>query len=179
MRQIITCIVFSLFSYCLKGQELKRGQVVPEIVSTQTINFPTSVFRLSEYRGKPLILDFWSFNCSSCLKSFPETELLKKKFEGQVQIVLVNQESSKQTEALFEKFKTLKTKIRKPNLSMVTGDKALHKLFPVNGLPMLVWIDANGKFRYRTSDMNERQLNDFINGQTPELLEKDPKADFI
>jgi thiol-disulfide isomerase/thioredoxin len=179
MRQFITCIVFSLFSFYLKGQELKRGQAVPEIVSNQTMNFPTSIFRLSDYRGKPLIIDFWSFNCSYCLRNFSKTELLQKKFGDKLQIVYVNQESLKQTKAFFEKFKKLKTKITMPNLPMVTGDKVFHKLFPINALPIIVWIDAEGKFRYRSSLMNEEQLTAFVKGKAPNLFEIDPKTDFI
>lgn len=177
-RIIFSLTLLSVF-YKVNSQGLIKGSSLPEIISDQTINFPSNIFRLSDYKGKPLIIDFWSFYCSYCLKNFPKAELLQKKFEGKVQIILVNQESLLQTKALFEKFKTLKTKIRMPNLPMMTGDSVFSKLFPINGLPMIVWIDADGKFRYCSSEINEKELTAFLNGQTPDLVEKKPKKDFI
>jgi thiol-disulfide isomerase/thioredoxin len=183
MAMLIKLISSSIF-FCLgfslaEGQELVRGQKLPEVTSDQTINMAKKLFRLSDYRGKPVIFDFWSFNCSSCLKRFGETELLQKKFEGRLQILLVNHESLQHTKLMFEKFKKLKTKIKMPELPMITGDTVLHRLFPVNGLPMVVWIDKTGKFMYRTGDMNEQQLSDFVNDRTPELVETDPRKDFV
>lgn len=174
---LITLLTFC--SHTIFSQMLSRGDEFPEVVSDQTINFPKGTFKLSDFRGMPVIIDYWSFQCASCLRAFPETEALQKKMHGKAQIILVNMESREATLQRFEKFKTLKSKVRIPDVPMVTGDTIFKKLVPVRSLPMLLWITADGKLAHITSSINEKQLMQFVNKEVPEMMEKTPKADFL
>ncbi len=150
-----------------------------KLYPTKLSTFPTQFSDYRTIRGLPIIIDYWSFNCSSCLRSFPETEILQKKYEGKVKFILVNMESRQATIKLFDKFKTIKTKVRMSSLPMVTGDTIFRKLVPVRGLPMLLWINTDGKLAYITDGINEKQLVQFINSNQAEVIEKTPQADFI
>lgn len=168
------CFIFGIG----RGQVLQRGQLLPEVKTDQLLNFPVKEFRLSDFKGKPLLLDFWSFNCGSCLKGFPKAVEIQEKLRDKANIVLVNFESRERTIQFFEKMKNMKTKAKMPKLPMITGDTVFRKLFPINGLPMVVWIDKDGRFRHCTGEFTEQQVLDFAAGLKPVIDEYYPKRDF-
>ena len=71
-------------------QSLKVGDKVPDITFTNLINFHDKTARLSDFKGKLLILDFWNSKCSPCIASWPKLLELQKEYHEEIQIVLVN-----------------------------------------------------------------------------------------
>jgi len=71
-------------------RELKVGDVVPDITFQKVLNYKSSTARLSDFRGKLVILDIWSVWCSSCIAGFPKLEKLQEKYNDKIQILLVN-----------------------------------------------------------------------------------------
>ncbi|WP_230584202.1 peroxiredoxin family protein, partial [Bacteroides fragilis] len=43
---------------------------------TELSNIDGNHHRLSDYKGKYLLLDFWSRSCGHCIESLPEMEIL-------------------------------------------------------------------------------------------------------
>jgi thiol-disulfide isomerase/thioredoxin len=60
---------------------LTVGDTVPDITIRNVYNYPDSVIKLSDLKGKLTILDFWATWCGSCLSAFPEMHDLKKRLE--------------------------------------------------------------------------------------------------
>ena len=151
------------FSVGLNAQKIKIGQEIPDMVLPDVINYSSTALKLSDFKGKSIIIDFWHHACVSCLKAFPKLDSLQRKFADKVQFILVNPESKDSTLRFFTK----RNKIRLPAIPFVTNDRRLIEFFPVDGYPYYVWVDANRKVRYISASYNttEAHLEQFIKGE--------------
>lgn len=123
--------------------------------------------------AKLIILDFWATYCANCYQNFPEMERLQRKFSQDVQVVLVNSwESDKEIKKRLGRINNQREKnnlpsIKIPNLTQINGDEILKQLFPCEGPPHHVWVNAKGKviaisYHYNTTEKNIQSF--LING---------------
>lgn len=123
---------------------LQPGDPLPKTVIRDVWNYKTREIRLSDFKGKMIILDFWSTGCISCLESFPHVDSVQKKFADKIQIILVARESSQTIAAFFKK----KVKLHKPDVPMICSDRLLNQLLPHQGVPFNAWINSDGTLLY-------------------------------
>lgn len=148
---ITGAVIFFLSSNC---QKLKIGSKVPDIEFNQVYNYSSSSLKFSDFKGKWVILDFWSIRCVSCIKNFPKMDSLQKIFKDKIQIILVSEQSFDTSVKFIQKLK-----IKKPDLPIIASNAGLSKYFPHEGVPHLVWIDEEGKFYSATSWSNATITN--------------------
>jgi len=131
-------------------EKAKIGVPAPNYVLTGVINSEQQHLRLSDFKGKLLILDFWSFGCASCVGSWPKLMELQQMFKGSIQIITVN---PYQTKAQVQAFIKNNDRIsgQKMTLPMACGDKQLLQIFPHASVPHLVFIDREGIVKHITS----------------------------
>lgn len=157
-------VVYSLFmglafSQCI-GQEysirpLSIGDTVSDIVLNHLINYKTPTARLLDFRGKLVILDFWSTGCSSCIAAMPKMEALQKQFDGRLQIVLVNSwESEASIKSRIVNMKRYKPGIGLSTLPTAYGETIWRIVFPHTSVPHHAWIDGKGKVIAITNGYN-------------------------
>jgi thiol-disulfide isomerase/thioredoxin len=142
-RKICLLALLCLFGSAVaqnKNSGLVIGDRVPDVVLTGVINHSSDQIRLSEFKGKLLILDFWATWCSPCITMMPKSDSLQKAFANQIQILPVTYQSEKDVQRLLGKA----TKLKNVALPFVVGDTILTKLFPHKELPHYVWIDKSG-----------------------------------
>lgn len=53
-------------------------------------------FSLSNFRGRPLLIDFWATWCGPCRETMPEVQRLHQKYGTQLQVVGINIEGNSQ-----------------------------------------------------------------------------------
>lgn len=155
-------------------KELKVGEVLPALLLGKGYNFHQTV-KTSQFKGKFIILDFWNVGCTSCIKAFPELDSLQVKFQGQLQIIGITQNSKEQVDRLFAKIK-----VRPPRFPLVTSDKQFNALFPHVGEPYQVWVDNKGVIRYITAGYNatENHIQDFMDGKRLDMYNPVELEDF-
>ena len=72
-------------------QQKRRARVrAPEFVGRQWLNTGGRELKLSDFRGKCLILDFWTFCCINCLHVLDELRPLEREFADEVVTVGVH-----------------------------------------------------------------------------------------
>ncbi len=154
----------------LYSQELKIGDHAPDMTVQHVINTEQQNLRLSDFKGKLIILDFWGIYCSSCIAAFPKLDSLQKKYNDKIQIIAVNRESKEITLNFFAKHKN----IRLPQIPFVTGDSILESFFPHIYVPHHVWIDSNKVVQFITNGYNttSRNISQFLNNNDIKLAEK-------
>ena len=158
---------------------LSIGDKVPDLVFHQMLNYKDSIARLSDFKGKLVILDFWSTLCGSCLATFPKLDSLQQKFGDRIQIILVNTGRWKH-DGEQEVQQTLKRlEVRTgfyPSMPISILDTALDSYFPHKSVPHEVWIDDNGEIIATTlaSEVNTAHIRTVLSGGRPAFtLKKD------
>jgi thiol-disulfide isomerase/thioredoxin len=120
-----------------KIEPLKIGDKVPDIPFKLFFSSTTSK-KLTDFKNKLVILDFWATWCSSCFSKWPELDSLQNAYNDKLQIVLVNSQSSGDEMAdILEFFKKRKNH---PNLLLAVQDTIAGNLFPHLAVPHYVWI---------------------------------------
>jgi thiol-disulfide isomerase/thioredoxin len=118
---------------------LSIGDTMPDITINNILNYKTTSAKLSDFKGKLTILDFWATWCSACLMNFPKMEALQKQFGNDIRILAVTYEDKKRVTHFFNSRAG-----QKYNVSSVVNDTILSKLFPHTGIPHYVWIGSDG-----------------------------------
>jgi thiol-disulfide isomerase/thioredoxin len=160
---ISLCLLLLTESNELLAQPIRIGDKLPDTELGNVYNYPDTSLRLSRFRGKLVILDFWNHTCRACVAGFPKLENLQKKFGDKIQIVLVNPESKDSTRNFFAKHKS----VYLPALPMITGDRIIKSYFPNQSNPYHVWIDGQGIVRHLTETYNaaEKNIIKFLEGE--------------
>ncbi len=161
-----------------KKEGVSIGDFVPEI-KFQMLNYSSSTAKLSDFKGKMVILDFWATWCSSCVANFPKLESLQTSFKEKVQVLLVN---STVTEGKnFNKIEEFLRKRREKGnvikLPSAIEDSIAVKLFPHKEVPHYVWISPEGVVRAITGieEVTKDNILKILNGETVDFR---PKKDF-
>jgi thiol-disulfide isomerase/thioredoxin len=142
------CFLGMLCAFFVAGAQEKKitrglvaGDHLPDLVLNTIINYPAgNSARIADFKGKLLILDFWSTYCGGCIHAMPQLDSVQRLFKDRVVILPV----SFQPRGLVAAFWKNNPMLRGLNLPSVVEDKELQQLFPHKLLPHDVWIDGKG-----------------------------------
>ena len=124
---------------------LEPGAVAPDFTTTDLAGKPV---KLSDYRGKVVVLDFWATWCGPCINSMPHTQEVAAKYKDQGVVVLGSCTSD--TRDKFESWvKANQAKypdfIFSHDPAERGADRASAKLYGVGGIPQQFIIGRDGK----------------------------------
>ena len=150
MRSILLNLLLIAVAYTSTAQmqgisPLKKGDTIPDFSFKINKGDTQYNIRMSDYKGKIILLDFWGINCADCIAGMPDMLELQKKFTDKIQIIVVTENTESEIQKLWKKFEN------KPGagawinagklLPFIKGDSILTRLFPHSGLPTHIWID--------------------------------------
>ena len=177
MKKTIQIIVLAALCFFLSSAAraqttpLKIGDLVPDITINNIINYKTTSAKLSDFKGKLLILDFWATWCGACVFTFPKTDSLQKAFEGKIQFLPIAYQAEREIIPFIQRIEKSK------GLKIITamGDKELSKLFPHHVFPHYVWIGTDGRVQAITSNeaLSTEVIQGMLNGTAKLAVKKD------
>jgi thiol-disulfide isomerase/thioredoxin len=128
----------------LKGlvPDLTVGSMAPESVC---VNLDGKAVKLSELKGKVVVLDFWFTSCGPCKALIPHTRELVKKNDGRP-FVFVNISVDEEKENLTK----FMAKTPMPWTHWWDGKNELSGFWEVEAYPTLYVIDHKGIIRFKT-----------------------------
>lgn len=145
------------------GTELV-GKTVPEIKLGGA-----KAVSLSDFRGKPVLMEMWATWCRPCVAAMPS---LKKLYEetspkGLV-LISIDEDEDEKTAANFW------AKHGAPWTNYHDADGDIQREFPPGGVPEVVLIDASGKIVYAQVGYSEAQVRAAIAKLGPEYASVAP-----
>jgi thiol-disulfide isomerase/thioredoxin len=116
---------------------LEEGNVAPDF---EFSTFDGDRKRLSDYRGQPVFLNFWASWCGPCRQEMPDMMTMIEKYgdKGLVVIAMNNGEAVGPAQRFLDRIEVDLTEFGYDPTS------AIARLYNVSGLPVSVFIDADG-----------------------------------
>ena len=118
------------------------NQIAPDLEGKDTTG---QLLKLSDFRGKVVLIDFWATWCPPCREAIPHNKELARRLEGQPFIILGVSADNE-----LEDLKTYvdEKKISWPNIFDGQGGP-MARAWKIEGFPTVFVVDAKGVIRYR------------------------------
>jgi thiol-disulfide isomerase/thioredoxin len=168
-------LVFTMQGIAQK--ELTVGDQCPDFALNNIINYSKTSARVSDFRGRFLLLDFWATWCSPCIASFPNIEALQEKHKTDLQVLPVTFEDKETVISFLQNMQKIKG--LKPPVTLVE-DSVLNVTFKHAYIPHYVWINKEGIIYAITGfeDVNEQNIEAALAGKPLNLqVKREEKTD--
>lgn len=144
---------------------LSIGQQAPDITG---VSLDGKNLKLSDYRGKVVVLDFWASWCGYCMKMMPHARTLAKKYENKPVALLGVNEDQDLSEG---RAAVTKARMTWPSWADPNGD--ISRAWKVGGYPTLYVIDQKGIIRFCLEGATEGAV---LESMVERLLAEDGEA---
>lgn len=155
---------------------LKVGTMAPNF-SLKT--YDNRTIRLSDFRGRYLVIDFWASWCSDCRKDIPAIKELYNKYSTQgVDFLGISFDTDKEqwAKTYWNTYQMPWTQVSE--LKKWKKNTHIDKLYNVKWIPTMYLIDPHGKIVFATTDINHlKEALESIN-PSKRLNTNTPKAQF-
>ena len=139
MKKIMMMMAALTFTLMMNAQTVSEGQDAPEF-SLPALD--GSTLKLSDLRGKYVVLDFWGSWCVNCIKGFPEMATYYGKYKDKLEILGVDcNDTEARWKAAVEKHNCPWKHVRQ---NRGTGDQVT-TMYGVKAFPTKVIISPEGK----------------------------------
>jgi len=145
------------------------GKPMPEDFVLQNIKyFPKKIAHLDDFKGKWLILDFWTLHCGYCISSFPRINEEMKSFKDSVQFILVGAAHNYDPKGAIEDlYASIRERI---NLKLPCAfDSVLYNRYDLFSVPYVIVIDPKSIVRAISYKIDSVDLTQLMAGKTPNL----------
>ena len=129
------------------GQLITAYLNLPEVVNVgdqmvdgDLYDVKGDLHHLSEFKGKYIMLDFWSLGCGPCLQSFPELKEVSEMYKDSLEIVSISMDTKKSWSDFVER----KSLTGNQWNEFAKGTTGLAAAYQVTGIPHYVMISPEG-----------------------------------
>lgn len=150
----------------IKKEDLK---IAPDFT---TKDIKGNTIKLSDLKGKIVVLNFWFTSCKPCIEELPELNKIQKKYESNTNVVFISItfDSKKKVDKFLKKYDL--------NFLKVTDARDLCNLFEIKGYPTNLIIDQNG-YIYDSIMGGNEGIEDYLTIVIQKALEGKPKNDTL
>lgn len=131
----------------IKGQEITVNLFPPvvvkegdEMADTELYNLDGKIHHLTDFKGKYILLDFWSSGCGPCIMALPEMKEIQEQYKERLTVISLSSDTKSRWKAA-----SAKHEMTWQNLSDLKQSAGLYAKYGVNGIPNYVLISPEGK----------------------------------
>lgn len=133
-----------------------------EMADTDLYDLQGNIHHLADYKGKYLLVDFWSRGCGPCMMALPEMKEISETWKDKVTVISLSTDTEKGWKEIS------KTKdMSWVNLNDFGGMSGLAAKYNVRGIPHYVIISPEGIILHSWSGYGKgllkRKLNKWVN----------------
>jgi thiol-disulfide isomerase/thioredoxin len=149
---------------------LALGDPVPDFTYTlfSANGRAGSAQRLSDLRGKPVVLNFWAGQCPPCRVEMPEFQGFYEDFQARIAVLGIDVGAFTDLGSR-DDARRLVTELGVSYPTGFTEDQRVIKLYQVYAMPTTIFIDANGKLVKRWNGVLNR---DALTAMAEHLLQR-------
>ncbi len=141
-------------------RHLSIGKVAPDIEGEDSDG---KKFKLSDFRGKVVVLDFWALWCGPCMGLVPHEKTLVKRLEGKpFAMVGVDFDQTKEELKKGEQENGITWRSFHDGRQGPIGDK-----WRISSIPAIYVLDAKGVIRYK--DVREKAMDEAVDALLKEM----------
>jgi peroxiredoxin len=133
----LAAFVFSACHYRISMPQLALGTAPPDFTLQDSNG---AAIKLSEYKGKVILLDFWATWCTGCKVEIPWYMEFAKKYQDSG-LAVIGVSMDKQGWTVVRPFMQEK----QMNYPVVLGDDNLATRYDLTSMPLTLLIDRDGK----------------------------------
>lgn len=131
----------------VKGQEITVNLFPPktvkegdEMADTDLFDLDGNIHHLADFKGKYILLDFWSSGCGPCIMALPEMREIHEQYKDRLTIVSLSSDTKSRWKSA-----SAQHEMTWQNLSDLKQNAGLSAVYDVNGIPNYVLISPEGK----------------------------------
>ena len=109
-----------------------------------------NLHHIAEYKGKYILLDFWSSGCGPCIKAFPEMKEMYEKYGDKLAIISMSIDTDRRWRKASETHN-----ITWCNWNEGKGEGGIYTNYRIGGIPYYVLINSEGKIVKQTMGYGE------------------------
>ncbi len=130
-----------------ENQSTPDSSRYPEYADIKIFDTDGNEVKLSDFIGKPVILNFWATWCGYCIQEMPDFQKAYEQYGNEIQFLIVNTDDGIEKGERFIKDKgyTFPTYYDLEYSAAIT--------YGITGIPRTIAIDADGKIRYNRAGM--------------------------
>jgi thiol-disulfide isomerase/thioredoxin len=119
---------------------------------------------LKDYRGKIILLDFWSCNCGPCIVAMPYLNQLEDVYINRP-VVFLGMNTGDSSDDIKKKMEEMRLR----NTQLLFGGKS--NIYNVSAIPVLILIDQKGIVRFQNTGWDDTEKGP-LRAQIDQLLDK-------
>ncbi len=135
----------SVFIRIRQAQEMIIGCTMPNDSFTTLQGTKKKIY---DYKGKPLVINFWYLHCPPCINEIPSFTELNKKYANKINVVAISQDKKADIQTFLAKH------IFKADI-VADAEAFINKYSLGSGYPFTLLLDKNGKIMYVKSEGGE------------------------
>ncbi len=132
----------------------KVVSVGEQIADADFYDLERNIHHLSEFKGKFILLDFWSRGCGPCAMSVPELRQISDAYKDQMVVVSLSTDNEK----MWREGSLDEKEMNWANWNEMQGSNGLYAKYGATGLPFFVWISPEGKVLKKWSGYGKNSL---------------------
>ena len=118
--------------------EITKGEPAPEFA---VVDVHGDTLRLSDFRGRHVLLDFWSTKCGPCIKDTPKlVDIYRAKQAHGLEIIGISGDKSREAVLRYVE----QNGIEWPQVLEVENETKPKKIYHIGGIPSYVWVGPDG-----------------------------------